>query len=93
MYVKAYKNGVERVFQCTHIEVTDLNFAARLKDSDGRSLTGGRTGLDIQLCGPDVNGIVINLPTDADVVYTTNDRGDTLHKYQWPPKKVAAGAR
>lgn len=95
MFVKAFKNGRDvGIYQCTHIEVTDYSFASTLKGDDGQPLSGGRTGLDIQLCPL---GITINLPADADKVFTTNDRGDAIHSYQWPPKvkpaPVAAGQR
>lgn len=88
MFVKLMAPGGEKVYQCTHIEVTDYTFASTLKNETGDSLSGGRTGLDIQLCPLN---ITINLPRDGNVVYTTNDRGDTLHKYQWPPKGAAQG--
>lgn len=84
MFVKLMLDeGGEKVYECTHIVVTELDFAAKLKDNDGNSLTGGRTGLDIEICPL---GITINLPRDGKTVYTTNDRGDTLHRYSWPPK-------
>ena len=87
MFVKLMTHdGGEKVYQCTHIAVTDYSRTATLKDENGNSLSGGHTGLDIEVCPL---GITINLPRDGVAVYTTNDRGDTLHKYTWPRKGQA----
>ena len=39
------------------------------------------------------SGIKLHLPLDGDAIYVSNDRGDTIDSYRWPPKPKTAELR
>jgi hypothetical protein len=85
MYIlRTEKNGVQDTLPpVSHFTRKNLDRAATLKNEAGESLTGGVTGIEIELPG----GRVIHLPTDADVIYVMNAAGDTVDTIRYPPKK------
>lgn len=95
MIVKLLREGrTVNIYECTHVEIRRLEMASKMRDEfaeDGDdepgSLTGGRTGIEIDICP----GPTIHLPTDGDEVYMSSGLGGkTIDHYSWPerPKNI-----
>jgi hypothetical protein len=83
--LRKVKDGVEFTYPlCTHFAKKPLNKAAKLSDEEGNSLTGGRTGLEIEMTFDGNTREVIFLPDEADVVYVMNAGGDTIDTIRSP---------
>ena len=74
-------------YECTHYEYEvvdeDSPIAKGLRNDDG-TVTKLPLGITFRL-GPPTRQ-VIHLPTDGDVVYVENEKGDTTNTYRWPLK-------
>lgn len=75
MYVKIMRGANERLFQCTHIEVTHYPVGGASR----QLFTPDQIGTEVQCCPSGPN---LRIPRDGDVIYITNDRGDTVSSFR-----------
>lgn len=75
MYVKIMRGASERLYQCTHIEVTHYPVGGASR----HLFTPDQIGVEVQCCPAGPN---LRLPRDGDVIYITNDRGDTVSSFR-----------
>lgn len=68
----------ERMFECEDIDIT-RTFEGSVAHKQGIE----PLGVKVQLSP---SGRILRLPQDGDVIYITNDAGDTINTIRWDPK-------